>query len=366
MNSDKLYWLGFSAFPGIGPLRFKLLLNYFGTARDAWEAPLAKLLEIGLGENLSRKFDDFRRKFSLTGYAQKVRDLGISPLILTDKKYPRLLKEIPDAPFLLYVRGRKKTARDPVWNIDKSLAVVGTRMITRYGKDVTQRLVSQLVSCGFTIVSGLAMGVDAVAHAAAIDSGGKTIAVLGCGVDCCNPRTNQYLYDRIMNGNGVILSEFPLSTRATKGLFPARNRIISGLSLGTVVTEGASDSGALITARFAAEQGREVFAVPGPITSVYSQGPTKLLKQGAKIVTTVSDILEELAVANNSIDTPHVVKKGDSEEEQQIIDLLQHESMEADAIIRALQWEAGKVLSLLSMMEIKGVVKSEGGVYLLI
>lgn len=378
MNTDRLYYLGFSAFPGIGPVRFKLLLDYFGSAKAAWNAPEEELIKIGLGEKLSIKFSDFKREFSLTGYAARVKDLGIALLTINDPKYPKLLKEITDAPFLLYIKGKKSSGAKSIhlvggqrlhteevqqWDISRAIAIVGTRRITSYGREVTQKLASELVDAGMTIVSGLAYGVDAVAHKAAIEAGGKTIAVLGCGVDCCNPPANQYLYDQIIDGNGVIMSEFPLSQRASRGLFPARNRIVSGLSLGVVVTEGAHDSGALITARFAAEQGREVFAVPGPITSPYSSAPMKLLREGAKLVTGASDILDELKIPesrSNSFQTKNIEATID---EQVIIKLLQQEAREGDDIIRNLSWDTGKTSSILSLLEIKGIIKKDGGVY---
>lgn len=279
-DEEKRYWVAFSVFPEIGPMRFQQLLNTFGTAKAAWKAPL------------SDKFIHFRKTFDLDEYLEKLGHLHVSVLTLSDPKYPKLLKEISDPPFLLYVRG--KNTGEPI-NLNKTIAVVGTRKITPYGQEVTRKLVGGLVAHGFTIVSGLAYGVDAVAHQAAIDAGGKTIAVLGCGIDIIAPAGNATLYRMIgEEGFGAIVSEMPLSVRPDKELFIARNRIISGLSLGVVVTEGAGRSGTLITARYAAGQGREVFAVPGPITSLYSQGPARLIKQGAKLVERVEDILEEL------------------------------------------------------------------------
>lgn len=292
---EKKYWLGFSAFPGIGPLRFKLLYDYFGSAKEAWQAPENELLKIGLGEKLSAKFSQFKNLFSLDKYIELIQKKRVEVLTWDDTNYPKLLKEIPDAPFLLYVRGDASVLND----MSPRIGVVGTRRITSYGREVTQKLTSELVNHGFTIVSGLAYGVDAVAAQTAIDCGGQTIAVLGCGVDIIHPVSNTSIYWKIVKEYGCIVSEFPMGRFAEKGLFPARNRIISGLSLGVLVTEGAADSGSLITARFAAEQGREVFAVPGPITSELSQGPTKLLKAGAKLVTNVEDILEELNIRNN-------------------------------------------------------------------
>lgn len=213
----------------------------------------------------------------------------IAALTIDDPKYPRLLKEISDPPAVLYVRGRGSKI-----NLEKTIAVVGTRQITPYGRNVTQKLVTELVQYGFTIVSGMALGVDTVSHETAIAAGGKTIAVLGCGIDIIAPPSNTELYWRIVHGGGAIVSEMPLGFRPNKKLFVTRNRIISGLSLGVVVTEGAKKSGSLITARYAAEQGREVFAVPGSVTSKYSGAASFLLKNGAKLVESADDILDEL------------------------------------------------------------------------
>lgn len=179
-------------------------------------------------------------------------------------------------------------------NMEKTIAVVGTRHVTNYGKDVTKKLVTDLVNRGYTIVSGLAYGVDAIAHQAAIDAGGKTIAVLGCGIDIIAPSSNATLYWDIVNGYGAVVSEIPPGIRTDKKRFVTRNRIISGLALGVLVIEGGEHSGTLITAKYAAEQGREVFAVPGPITSKYSRAASILLKNGAKLVESADDIIEEL------------------------------------------------------------------------
>lgn len=358
---DRIYWLGFSAFPGVGPIRFKLLKDYFGTAKAAWEASVEDLLTVGLGERLTHSFDTFRREFSLRGYNDQVKKSEVFVLTLEDEKYPRLLKEISDAPFVLYIKGKKKQS-DTLWDITRSVGVVGTRRITPYGKDITSSLSRELAHANVTVVSGLAYGVDAVAHQIAIDAGGKTIAVLGCGVDCCNPRGNQHIYDAIMDGNGMIVSEFPLSQRASKGLFPARNRIISGLSLGIVVTEGTEDSGALITASYAAEQGRDVFAVPGPINSAFSKATNTLLKKGAKLVESAEDILSELSL---SMPTRNKSRRytGDNDDEHAILDLLYDSPKEGNELIRTLKWPIPKATSILSLLEIKGIIKQERGVY---
>lgn len=293
MDDETQYWIAFSVCPGIGPVRFQLLLDYFGTAKNAWHASVNDLRSIHMPSRLVDDFVHFRSSYDFDVYAKKLLALHVTALILTSAKYPKLLKQIPDAPFVLYIKGRKP---DQPINLERTIGVVGTRKITPYGRAVTKRLVRGLVSHGFTIVSGLAYGVDAVAHQTAMDEGGKTIAVLGCGIDIVAPASNARLYADIAGGSGAIISEMPLGVRPDKSLFVLRNRIISGLSLGVVVTEGSENSGSLITARNATEQGREVFAVPGPITSVYSRGTALLLKNGAKLVESVDDIIEELNI----------------------------------------------------------------------
>lgn len=366
MTADELkYYLGFSAFPGIGPLRFKLLIKYFGSIKKAWLASEKDLLKIGLGEKLTQHFISFRQDFSLTEYQKKIADLKISVITVSDKLYPELLKEIPGAPFLLYVRGNIEILE----KLGRTIAIVGTRLITSYGETVTRQITSDLVSTGFTIVSGMAYGVDTVAHQTAIDTGGQTIAVLGCGVDVIHPRSNTTLYWKIIKKYGLVISEFPIGQFAAKGLFPARNRIISGLSLGVVVTEGAKDSGALITARYALEQGREVFAIPGPITSYLSDAPTMLLKQGAKLVTHVEDILEELKIANNPIThlsnkSKNMTLKDLSKEEIIILKLLQNETLHFDELVRKSDISSQKLGGILTLLEMKKYIKSlENGIY---
>ncbi|MEK7587547.1 MAG: DNA-processing protein DprA [Patescibacteria group bacterium] len=364
MDEERKYWVGFSVFPGIGPVRFKLLLDYFGSAAAAWKAPESVFKNIKLGEKLTDEFIDFRKTFDVDEYLKQLEKLHVSVLTLNNPKYPKLLKEIPDAPFLLYVKGlhNKESIR-----LDRTIAVVGTRKITHYGEEVTRRLVEGLVAYGFTIVSGMAYGVDAVAHQTAIDCGGKTIAVLGCGIDIIAPPSNARLYHEIAEeGFGAIVSEMPIGLRPNKGLFPARNRIISGLSLGVVVTEGADDSGALITARNAGEQGREVFAVPGPITSAYSKGPLKLLKNGAKLVEDVEDIIEELGIAkNNTSAKTYKVSLplefvGLTGEEEKIVEVLRRGPVHIDDIVRASGLTISVAAATITILEMKKVIKDYG------
>lgn len=292
MSNDLRYWLGLSAFPGIGPVRFRLLRDYFGTVKQIWVASVEDLRKTGLGEKLTQTFDSFRNTFDVVAYQKKLHDAHIGVVTIDDFRYPKLLKEIADPPFLLYVKGRKT---DQPMNMEKTIAVVGTRKATSYGIAITKQLVRDLILAGCTIVSGMAYGIDAIAHEEAIACGGKTIAVLGCGVDICAPFANLHIYRKLSDeGFGAVISEMPLGLRPEKGLFVSRNRIISGLSRGVVVVEGEKDSGTFITASNAANQGRDVFAVPGPITSSTSRGPTTLLKAGAILVESSHDILEHI------------------------------------------------------------------------
>ncbi len=359
MDEEKQHWVAFSVFPGIGPVRFGLLRKYFGTAAAAWKSDAQTLKGIHLGDNLTDQFLTFRKTFHVDEYLASLEKLHVQVLTLDDPRYPTHLKDIPDAPFLLYVRAKPSSQK---LDLDRTIAVVGTRKMTSYGKDVTERIVQGLVSYGFTIVSGLAYGVDAAAHQATIEAGGKTIAVLGCGIDIIAPPSNARLYRAIgEDGFGAVVSEMPLGLRPNKGLFPARNRIISGLSLGVVVTEGAGDSGALITARYAAEQGREVFAVPGPITSVYSRGPAQLIKKGAKLVESVEDILEELNVnTTNPTNTTNRIRKGETKEEDKILTVLKDRQMHVDEIVRATGLTASNAAATVTILEMKGIIKDYG------
>ncbi|MEK7502789.1 MAG: DNA-processing protein DprA [Patescibacteria group bacterium] len=363
---ERDYWLGFSVFPGIGPFRFKKILEEFGTAKKAWNSPNSKILKI-LGESLGPKFVDFASKFSIENYLKSLKKENVWFLTLEDKHYPSLLSQIKNPPFVLYGRGipfEKWEDRE----INRTIAVVGARKTTAYGREVTRILASQLSLAGFTIVSGLAIGVDAVSHKAALDNGGKTIAVLGCGVDCCNPTTNRNLYSQIIK-NGCVVSEVPLSKSPSRGLFPARNRIITGLSLGVLVTEGGEDSGSLITADYALSFSRRVFAVPGPITSNLSKGPFNLISKGAKLATSAEDILKEFKIGSSELRTSPASPrlrgiKGVNKDEQKILRLLENESLHFDEIVRRSQLGSSKIGSLLSIMEIKGLVKSlESGIF---
>lgn len=359
---ERFYWLGFSAFSGVGPVKFQKLIQKFKTAENAWTASSIVLKEV-IGEVLSLKFEKFKRKFSIENYIKKLNAKKVSFLTIGDKDYPKFLLKIPNPPFVLYVKGNIS-----VLNSDKTIGIVGTRKITQYGEEITKMFTSELVQNNFTSVSGLAFGVDACAHNTTIENGGKTIAVLGNGVDLCFPSSNQAIYNSIASGSGCIVSQFPLGEAPSKGSFPSRNRIIAGLSKSVLVTEGSEDSGSLITADYAFKFNRKVFAVPGPITSNLSKGPFKLIQKGAKLVTSSEDILRELKISSDpefvegqkskvKITSQNLKIKDLTKEERKIIGILQNENLTFDQILKKTKINPAKLGSILSMMEIKGTIK---------
>lgn len=349
------YYLGFSVFEGIGPVRFRKLLNTFQTAKNAWEAEEDKLNSV-LGKNLAASFIRFRISFSINNYESLLAKKNIQYVTFDDKNYPELLKQAANPPFLLYVKGDIS-----LLNSKKIIAIVGTRKISFYGEKVTGQFAEDLVSQGFVIVSGLAFGVDAKAHLSTIENGGKTIAVLGCGVDCCTPSSNQQVYNRILETSGAIVSSFPPGKGASKGSFPARNAIIAGISLGVLVTEGTEDSGALITANDALMLNRPVFAVPGPITSGLSKGPNFLLKKGAVVAVNSTDILDRLGIMSaRKVKTPI---SSDNPDEQAILNILESGPLHFDQIVQTIGKSAQEISVILGMMEVKGIIKSFNGIY---
>lgn len=357
MDDELPFYLGFSHFLGIGPARFSILLNHFKTAKKAYESD-SQEIEKAIGSVWAKKFVGFRRVFDpLKKLAElKAKKIEVIPLFM--RSHPKSLREISDPPICLYVKGDINT-----FDFEKQyfFAVVGTRKQTPYGEQIARKFAGELADGGFVIVSGMAMGIDTAAHQAALEAGGKTIAVLGCGVDIVYPAANRALYENIIKSGGLIISEFPPGQVVAKGLFIARNRIISGLSMGVLVVEGGKDSGALITARYAGEQGKQVFAPPGPLTSEMSAAPNILLKNGAKLVTTVDDILEEF----NLKLVPKKKEEIESElnkEERVIFNILQNEAKLVDEITNETKLSVENILNTLSLLEIKGVIEknSEG------
>lgn len=288
------FLVAFASISGIGSMRLKLLLEYFGSAEEAWKATFSEISRVGLPKNVLTAILDRRQKINPHQYHYSILKRGIKVVTILDSDYPDRLRNIPDPPYVLFIKSNLNTVEIKNLLKQRIIAVVGTRKMTAYGKEVTTKLTKGLVNKGFVIVSGMALGVDGVAHETAIITGGKTVAILGTGVEVVYPREHKDLYEKIIDHGGVILSEVAPDRFVNKGAFPARNRIISGLSEAVLVTEGAIESGSLITARAALEQGKDVFAVPGPINSPMAEGTNYLLKQGAVLVTSVDDITKEL------------------------------------------------------------------------
>jgi DNA processing protein len=369
MMQERDYYLAFSLVNGIGPKTFKSLLNYFKTAEKAWNSTSKELKKAGFSERLIQKFEKQKGKLNINSYLEKLKQKKASFIALCDKEYPKLLSQIENPPIVLFIKVFWQD-RDKVDLNDYQMAVgiVGTRKITNYGREVTKIFSYNLAQSGFTIVSGLAIGVDAVAAESAIQAGGKTIAVMGSGVDICVPSSNESLYDKIIDNKGIIVSEFPLGFSPTKGSFPSRNRIIAGLSMGVLVTEGASDSGSLITANYGLEFGRKVFAIPGPITSSLSAAPLKLIEKGAKLAITPEDILKEFKIQNAKSKIASYKSKvlNLSKDELKIIQMLENEPLHFDELVRLTKISSAKLGTILSIMEVEDIVKSfEGGMFAL-
>lgn len=355
-DGDLKYWLGFNLVSGIGPARFQTLLAYFGTLGDAWRASEQQLREVGLDSRALEKLREARASVDLDVYARKVSESGARVLTLLDEDYPATLREIPAAPPVIFVRGQLEPVDE--W----AVAIVGTRRLSAYGRQVARELAAGLARTGITIVSGLARGIDAIAHKTALDEGGRSIGVLACGIDRMYPPEHRELARQMVDGRGAVISDYPLGAKPESQHFPARNRLISGLSLGTVVVEAAERSGALITARFANEQDREVFAVPGNINSRTSQGTNTLIQQGAKLIMRVEDILEELnlrMVAERA--AVQTVLPATAEEAALLVHLSGAQPVHVDELSRAIGWPSATVSSTLTMMELRGLVQQVGG-----
>lgn len=347
------YWVGFNLIPGIGPAKVRRLLDHFGDLEPAWNADAKELGRAGLDAKAAESLVRRRPRISLETEMEKLERLRVRVLTWEDPAYPSRLREIYDAPPVLYVRGSLLPSDE--WCI----AVVGTRKATAYGREATHRIVGELARNQITIVSGLARGIDAEAHRATLEAGGRTIAVLACGLDMVYPSDHLHLAREIME-SGALLSDYPIGTQPTGQNFPPRNRIMSGLSLGVLVVEAGERSGALITARYAVEQNRDVFAVPGGIFAASSRGVNRLIQDGAKLVQEVQDILEEL---NLSMAPQQMEMKALLPIEETELMLLRHLSQEPthiDAVRRQSGLPIATVSSTLALMELKGMVRQVG------
>lgn len=353
--SELKYWLGFNYVSGIGPAKIQALLGHFGSLERAWQATESQLRDIGFDVRAIQSLAETRRTFDLDRYTQQVEASKVGVLTWESQDYPGLLREIPAAPPLLFVRG----VYEPVdrW----AVAVVGTRRLSAYGRQVTRDLVAGLVNNGITIVSGLARGIDAVAHRTAVEEGGRTIAVMASGIDKVYPPEHRDLAHAIVDGHGALVSDYPFGAEPESAHFPARNRLISGLSLGVLVVEAGEKSGALITAQYALEQNRDVFAVPGNIHSPVSVGTNRLIQQGGKLVMRVDDVLEEL---NLKMAVDQQVAKAvlpETAEEAALIAQLSSQPLHVDELGRLTGMPSSLISSTLTIMELKGMVQQVGG-----
>lgn len=349
------YLIALSHFIKFGPARLKKIRKRFLSFESAFKAGLKELTEAGIEENIASEFISARFNINPDEIVAKMAGENISAVALGDELYPKILSEIYDPPQIIYYQGELASE-------ELCLAVVGTRKFSPYGKRVVEKIVPELAQNNLTIVSGLALGIDALAHEATISAGGRTIAVLGSGLYQVNiyPSANRYLAAKILKSGGTIISEFPPNMPPLKFNFPQRNRIISGLSLGTLVIEAGEKSGALITASFALEQNREVFAIPGNIFSSVSVGANKLIKQGAKVVTSSFDIIDTLNLnqAFSFIESKKIIPE--SKEESVILDCLASEPIHINDLVRLTNLDTSIINSTLVIMEMKGMVKNLG------
>jgi DNA processing protein len=330
-----------------------MLKEHFGDLQTAWGASRADLRASGLGERAADSLIRTRSRISLDDEMDRVERSGVHILTLAEDAYPRLLREIPSPPPVLYVKG------SVVPEDENAVGMVGTRRVTAYGREMSRRLSAELAAAGITVVSGLARGVDGIAHASALETGGRTIAVLGCGLDSVYPPEHRKLAEQIAE-HGALVSEFSLGTPPDAPNFPVRNRIISGLSLGVVVVEAPMKSGALITANFAGDQGRTVFAVPGSALSAASAGTIQLLRDGAAVAATGEDILSflNLGVRQIEMETRQMFPASDGE--RSLLELLSAEPRHIDEIALDSGLPIGSLSAQLLQMQLKGLVRNVG------
>lgn len=355
MNSaDKSYWVGFNHVKGIGPVRVKTLLDFFGDLNIAWHAGHDDLRAAGLPEKVLDHFIQYRNTVEPDKILENITRKNIKIFTWQDEGYPRRLKEIEQPPPVLYVRG--ELLLEDEW----AIAIVGTRRVTGYGRQVSNDIAEFLAHNHVTVVSGMARGVDGIAHTAALKAGGRTIAVLGCGVDIIYPPESHHLAEQIIE-HGALLSDYPPGTPPDSANFPPRNRIISGLSMATVVTEAGNGSGALITATFAVEQGRDVFAVPGNIFSPQSEGVNNLISQGARPMLNAKDILDTLNI--QQIQEHRAARQilPADEVEAAVLRVLSALPKHIDEIRALSGLPIEKVSATLTMLELKGMVFHHGG-----
>jgi DNA processing protein len=359
-NTDALVsWIGLSGIPGVGRITFRKLVARFGSPQRALDASADELASV---DGIARKAVEAIRSFAWREKAEqqvaRAAQTGVAIVTLDDPAYPGSLRNTPDPPVFLYVKGALKPEDG------NAVALVGTRKPTHYGKTVTRRLAGELASSGFTVVSGLARGIDTEAHRGALAVRGRTIAVLGCGVDVVYPPENRALLEEIC-GAGAVLTENPFGTKPEAGFFPARNRIISGLSRGTVIIEASEDSGSLITAQYALDQGKKLFAVPGNIGSPVSRGAHSLIRRGAALVESAEDILTGLGAERPGASRTKTERQPPSlsRDEAAVLGCMTQEPKHIDLLMRETRIAAGALSGALINLELKGLAKQLPGKY---
>jgi len=359
MATESVLWAAIGSFSKFGPVKLKRLQAYFKDGQKILVAPATEIIKAGIEPALAEEFTAWRQGLNLELFEEWLVREKIEIILQNNPSYPKLLNSLYQPPFLLYSKGLASTE-------ELSLAVVGARKFSSYGRQVVEQLVGE-VAKNMTIVSGLALGIDALAHQAAINNGGRTIAVLGSGLDkqSIYPSSNRYLAEKIVASGGQLLSEFPPGTPPLKHHFPLRNRIISGLSRATLVIEAAIKSGSLITAYQALEQGREVFAVPGSIYSPLSEGTNQLIKQGATAITCGEDIIAALDLGDLS---QYIEKHAKTKTlpdlnpvEVAVLELLSREAKHIELIIAESKLSTSQISSTLTLLEIKGLAQNVGG-----
>lgn len=348
-------WIGLCSVPGVGRATFRKLVERFGSPEAAFAASQDELKSVaGLPAKTIQSIKSFPWQKHGEQEIDKARKAGVSIIKASDDAFPKNLQTAADAPLFLYVKGSIRPEDST------AIAVVGTRTPTHYGLSVTSKLASELASAGCTIVSGMARGIDTQAHKGALAAGGRTIAVLGCGIDIVYPPENRDLMERIAE-NGAVVTENPFGTKPESGYFPARNRIISGLALGTVIVEAAEDSGSLITADYTRKQGRILFAVPGNIGSPTSKGTNTLIRQGAILIETAGDVLR--MIGKHEQQKQHRMLPPLSDKEKRIYEALTSEPKHIDKVAAECRCTPGMTGSLLTALELKGLVRQMPGKY---